>query len=150
MPLFEMVVYPFCDKYIVNLTSLRKLVLALLTISTAFTVSGILEMVIDSDLRKNGAEQADISIFWQVPPFALMAASDTLFLVSIAHFTYHEAPDSMKSAVSGVMHTIIAFGKVALPLPCPTKEIFVLLQILFLSILQSSTSCKMNISHVCL
>ncbi|KAG6540965.1 hypothetical protein Mapa_017635 [Marchantia paleacea] len=112
IPLFEMVVYPFVDKYIVKLTSLRKLVFSLILASTAFLVSGFLEIVIDCQLQKTGAEQADISIFWQAPPFALMAASEAFFLVSCSHFAYHEAPESMKSAVAGFLHSTLAFGNI--------------------------------------
>ncbi|KAL2650384.1 hypothetical protein R1flu_018512 [Riccia fluitans] len=116
IPLMDNVVYPFVEKFKVEFTNLKRIVLALVTASLAFVTSGLLQMVIDSNLKESNPnnlyspQQGGITILWQIPQYFLLSLAETLMYIPVIDWAYVEAPESTKTVVQAALHVYSAVG----------------------------------------
>uniref|UniRef100_K1P6N5 Solute carrier family 15 member 4 n=1 Tax=Magallana gigas TaxID=29159 RepID=K1P6N5_MAGGI len=112
IPIMDKVVYPFLAKYNRSPTHLQRIGLGFVLSALSVLVAGILEIYRKKDIEENGViEQklsgdtfnaSSISIFAQVPQFALVGASEVFASVSGLEFAYSQAPSFMQGLVMGL------------------------------------------------
>jgi len=139
IPLFDQVIYPFLEKHVVAMTTIRRLILGMLLCSVAFFTSGLLQLVIDKRMTSGSItsyintfsdsntennldhmgffmlaypneREKQISILWQVPQYVILTTAEVIFSVSGLEFSYSQAPVSMKSVVQAIWHLTSAEG----------------------------------------
>lgn len=112
IPIMDKVVYPFLAKYNRSPTHLQRIGLGFVLSALSVLVAGILEIYRKKDIEENGVIQqqlsgdtfnaSSISIFAQVPQFALVGASEVFASVSGLEFAYSQAPSFMQGLVMGL------------------------------------------------
>lgn len=112
IPIMDKVVYPFLAKYNRSPTHLQRIGLGFVLSALSVLVAGILEIYRKKDIEENGVIQqqlsgdtfnaSSISIFTQVPQFALVGASEVFASVSGLEFAYSQAPSFMQGLVMGL------------------------------------------------
>lgn len=112
IPIMDKVVYPFMAKYNRSPTHLQRIGLGFVLSALSVLAAGILEIYRKKDIEENGVivqklstdyfNASSISIFAQVPQFALVGASEVFASVSGLEFAYSQAPSFMQGLVMGL------------------------------------------------
>lgn len=101
IPLFTYVLYPWAEKF-VRVTPLRKIGLGLFLAVPSFLIATWIE----SRIQLGKAPW----IGWQVAAYALLTSAEILVSITSLEFSYTQAPNNMKSLVTGVYLLSIALG----------------------------------------
>ncbi|KAF5193883.1 NRT1/ PTR FAMILY 7.3, partial [Thalictrum thalictroides] len=91
-----------------GLTELQRMGIGLIIAIMAMVSAGIVECYRLRYIRKDG--DSSLSIFWQVPQYALIGASEVFMYVGQLEFFNDQAPDGLKSFGSALCMTSISLG----------------------------------------
>jgi POT family proton-dependent oligopeptide transporter len=102
IPVFTSVIFPFLEKRGIKVSPLRKIGAGLVIIGFAFLIIALLQEQIDAGGKP--------SVWWQVPAYILLAASEILVSVTCLEYAYTHSPVSMKSTMSALYLLGISAG----------------------------------------
>ncbi|XP_048760879.2 solute carrier family 15 member 4-like isoform X2 [Ostrea edulis] len=112
IPIMDKLIYPLMAKYNRSPTHLQRIGFGFILSALSVLVAGILEIYRKKDIENNGYivqelssdkfNASSISIFAQVPEFALVGASEVFASVSGLEFAYSQAPSFMQGLVMGL------------------------------------------------
>ncbi len=91
IPFNTLVLYPALARRGIVLSSLRKMALGILFASFAWIASGAMQVAMD--------QGAELSIVWQLLPYALLTFGEVLVSTVGLEFAYSQAPPSMKGVI---------------------------------------------------
>jgi proton-dependent oligopeptide transporter, POT family len=100
-PLFTYGVYPKVNPFF-KLTALRKMAIGLFLTVIAFTLTSIIQMLIDQGEMP--------SIIWQFIAYIILTSAEVMVSITCLEFSYKQAPKSMKSFVMAYYFLSIAVG----------------------------------------
>ncbi|KAJ1286690.1 hypothetical protein BS78_03G371200 [Paspalum vaginatum] len=122
VPLYDRVVVPLARRatgHERGFTQLARMGVGLLVLAAAMLAAGALEVqrrrvvarhgMYDSNTGADGA-YLPMSIFWQVPQYVVVGASEVFTFIGQMEFFYDQAPDAMRSLCSGLSMTSYALG----------------------------------------
>ena len=92
LPLFEKFLYPALERIHVEVTALRRMSCGMVLASVAFFMSAILERAISKSFDNS------ISVFWQLPQYAVLTVAEIGVSTTGLEFFYAEAPPAYKTA----------------------------------------------------
>jgi POT family proton-dependent oligopeptide transporter len=101
VPLFDLVIYPFCRKF-VDVTPLRKIAVGFLLTVLSFALTAYAESMITAG--------QNVSILWQVGSYFILTAAEVLVSVTALEFSYSQAPNSLKSLIMGLYLLSVTLG----------------------------------------
>ena len=115
IPLFEKVIFPGLRHCGISPNPLQRINFGFLLAAISIIYCGVLEYFIQErgHFDKNDkyiADKARLSIWWQIPPYAIFAASEIFASVGGLEFAYTEAPKAMKSVVMSLFLVTTAAG----------------------------------------
>ncbi|ESO87044.1 hypothetical protein LOTGIDRAFT_229242 [Lottia gigantea] len=120
IPLVDRGIYPLFQKCGKQITHLQRMGIGMILAALSVTVAGIVEIYRKKDLETNGGfiqELADknfnastLSVFIQVPQFALVGASEVFASVSGLEFAFTQAPQSMQGFLTGLFYVASGLG----------------------------------------
>ncbi|KAF9625948.1 hypothetical protein IFM89_027816 [Coptis chinensis] len=96
-----------------GLTELQRMGIGLIIAIMAMVSAGIVECYRLKSVRKDCTDcngSSSLSIFWQVPQYALIGASEVFMYVGQLEFFNDQAPDGLKSFGSALCMTSISLG----------------------------------------
>lgn len=101
VPFFDLVLYPFCRKF-VDVTPLRKIAVGFVLTVLSFLLTAYAESLI--------AAGQNVSILWQVASYFVLTAAEVLVSVTALEFSYSQAPNSLKSLIMGLYLLSVTLG----------------------------------------
>lgn len=123
IPILDTFIYPFFKKTSGNICGSFRIVLGMSFSALAVIIAGLFEtfrlQYILQDPAHNTIVQiisnttfiaADVSIFWQVPQYILVAFGEVFCSVSIVYYAYSVAPKSMESIIMGLFYFFSGVG----------------------------------------
>ncbi|WVZ67781.1 hypothetical protein U9M48_016818 [Paspalum notatum var. saurae] len=124
VPLYDRVVVPLARRatgHDGGFTQLARMGVGLLVLAAAMLAAGALEVqrrrviashgMYDSNTGADGdGKYLPMSIFWQVPQYVVVGASEVFTFIGQMEFFYDQAPDAMRSLCSGLSMTSFALG----------------------------------------
>eukprot|EP01130_Rhizamoeba_saxonica_P018911 TRINITY_DN9641_c0_g1_i1.p1 TRINITY_DN9641_c0_g1~~TRINITY_DN9641_c0_g1_i1.p1 ORF type:complete len:529 (-),score=78.58 TRINITY_DN9641_c0_g1_i1:26-1612(-) len=120
VPVFERVIYPALDSKGIKFGMLKRIgtgfiIIIFAMISAAFVEIYRLYLVNNGDtfiqtIGKAKYEAATLSVFVQIPQFALIGTSEVLTSITGLEFAYDQAPDSMKSTIMAILLVTTGLG----------------------------------------
>lgn len=113
IPLFEYVVYPLLTKVGIK-TALQKVTLGGIFAGVAFLSSAVVESQIESKY---------LHMAWLVPQYLLMAVGEIFMSIPLMHFSYAEAPSSMKTILQTLRMLAIGIGNLIVAIVAGSKLI---------------------------
>lgn len=113
IPLFEYVVYPQLTKVGIK-TALQKVALGGIFGGLAFLVSAAVESQI---------ERTFLHMAWLLPQYLLMAVGETFISIPLMHFSYSEAPSSMKTILQALRMLAVGLGNLIVAIVAGSKLI---------------------------
>ncbi|OWF40362.1 solute carrier family 15 member 4-like [Mizuhopecten yessoensis] len=112
IPIIDRVIYPLLAKYGRSPSHLQRIGLGMILAALSVVVAGVLEIYRKQELSESGGimqelagdqfNASTLSVFLQVPEFALVGASEVFASISGLEFAYSEAPDFMQGLVMGL------------------------------------------------
>lgn len=121
IPIVDRLFYPFMEKIGRPLTHLQRIGIGFILASISVAVAGIIEIA-----RKNHMEQpggtviqelggqkfnaSTISVFIQIPEYALVGASEVFASICGIEFAYTQAPKSMQGLLTGLFYVTSGLG----------------------------------------
>ncbi|KAG8490678.1 hypothetical protein CXB51_013862 [Gossypium anomalum] len=96
-----------------GLTELQRMGVGLVIAILAMVAAGVVEVLRLKDAKKecpNCVNASSLSIFWQVPQYMLIGASEVFMYVGQLEFFNGQAPDGLKSFGSALCMTSISLG----------------------------------------
>lgn len=106
IPFTSYFLYPLIDKYIVKLNSVRTMTIGMIMASSSFFAVYLIQEAIEAQ----GVGQ--VSMLWQLIPFALLTLSEVMVSITGLEFAYTQAPKSMKSTVMGFWLLTVSLGNI--------------------------------------
>ncbi|KAL6616562.1 hypothetical protein ACP70R_038832 [Stipagrostis hirtigluma subsp. patula] len=125
VPLYDRVIVPLARRatgHERGFTQLTRMGVGLVVLAVAMVAAGALEVARRRVIAlhgmydtNNGADgrYLPLSIFWQVPQYAVVGASEVFAFIGQSEFFYDQAPDAMRSLCSGLSLTSFALGNYA-------------------------------------
>lgn len=113
IPLFEYVVYPQLSKIGIK-TALQKVTLGGIFAGLAFLVAAAVESQI---------ERKFLHMAWLIPQYLLMAVGETFISIPLMHFSYSEAPSSMKTILQALRMLAVGLGNLIVAIVAGSKLI---------------------------
>ncbi|KAJ6641535.1 Peptide transporter family 1 [Pseudolycoriella hygida] len=113
IPVFEYVINPLLAKAGIR-TALQKVTVGGICGGMSFVVSAIVESQIEYKYLHMG---------WLVPQFLLMAVGETFVTIPLMHFSYAEAPSSMKTVLQSLRMLSIGIGNLIVAIIAGSKLI---------------------------
>jgi solute carrier family 15 (peptide/histidine transporter), member 3/4 len=123
VPLYDRVVVPLARRFTGldrGFTQLARMGVGLVVLAAAMLTAGRLEVarrrvisrhgMYDSHTGADGEHFLPLSIFWQVPQYVVVGASEVFTFIGQMEFFYDQAPDAMRSLCSGLSMTSFALG----------------------------------------
>jgi POT family proton-dependent oligopeptide transporter len=101
IPVFNYGVYPLIDR-VFPLTPLRKIGIGLFTMSAAFGMVAVVQMVVDGGGTPH--------MGWQILACALLTAAEVMVSITGLEFAYTQAPRQMKSFVLSLFLLTVSLG----------------------------------------
>lgn len=117
VPLFEFGLYPLARKIGLSTKELRRMWVGMLVIAGSFVVAAFLQLKIDD------SQEGTVSVFWQIPQFALLSVGEIMVSITGLEFAYKQAPKSMKSVIMACFLLTTAIGN-ALVVAIAESQIF--------------------------
>ncbi|XP_041363696.1 solute carrier family 15 member 4-like isoform X2 [Gigantopelta aegis] len=112
IPLVDRLVYPFFTRIGRPLTHLKRMGIGFLLAAMSVIAAGVLEIYRKDELRSSGGivqqlggetfNSSHITLFAQVPQFALIGASEVFASISALEFAFTQVPHSMQGLVTGL------------------------------------------------
>ncbi|KAJ8318802.1 hypothetical protein KUTeg_003893 [Tegillarca granosa] len=112
IPIMDRGVYPLLAKFNRSPTHLQRIGVGMILAAGSVIVAGVLEIYRKEELRTSGGIQQELagdtfnastlSMFLQVPQFALIGSSEVFASISGLEFAYSQAPDFMQGLVMGL------------------------------------------------
>jgi len=122
LPILTRIVYPFMDRAGLRLSVLFRIGLGMAVSSLAVFVAGGLETYRTNLWRTDNSTHiiqtvgnstyngVDISVFWQIPQYLLLAVAEGLTSIGGLEYAYNEAPRSFQSLVMGLFYSTEGVG----------------------------------------
>eukprot|EP01023_Acetabularia_acetabulum_P009011 TRINITY_DN13967_c1_g1_i2.p1 TRINITY_DN13967_c1_g1~~TRINITY_DN13967_c1_g1_i2.p1 ORF type:complete len:623 (-),score=82.66 TRINITY_DN13967_c1_g1_i2:1000-2868(-) len=126
VPLWDRIIVPVLSRYNMKPTMLQRIGIGMCIAFAAMLLAGIVESVrlnfahrglfVDTGNSNSLLDDAfltrpvKISVFWQIPQFFLVGASEVLGFIGYLEFFYDQAPTSMRSVCMCLSCLNIAFG----------------------------------------
>lgn len=102
IPFNNLVVYPLLRRIGIEPTALRRMGTGIALAGLAWIVAGILQLSLDAG--------GNVSIAWQVLPYALLTLGEVLVSATGLEFAYSQAPRSMKGAIMSFWMLSVTYG----------------------------------------
>ncbi|XP_031552474.1 solute carrier family 15 member 4-like [Actinia tenebrosa] len=116
IPLMDKIVYPWLDRRGWGITLSKRILIGFLFATASMVAAGVVEHFRRGLLDKQKLTQCininhnypavDMSIFYQVPQYALIGVSEVFASVGSLEFAYQEAPQSMHGFVMGLLYLV--------------------------------------------
>ncbi|CAL4946080.1 unnamed protein product [Urochloa decumbens] len=125
VPLYDRVIVPLARRatgHDRGFTQLARMGVGLVVLAAGMLAAGTLEVerrrviarhgMYDTNTGAGGGDgkYLPLSIFWQVPQYAVVGASEVFTFIGQMEFFYDQAPDAMRSLCSGLSMTSFALG----------------------------------------
>jgi peptide/histidine transporter 3/4 len=116
VPVYDRIIVPVARRYTGHksgLTQLQRMGIGLVISIFAMVAAAVLEIVRLDIVRRNNyydLPNMPLSVFWQVPQYFLIGASEVFMFIGQLEFFYMQAPDSMRSLCSALSLTTVALG----------------------------------------
>ncbi|KAG8363498.1 hypothetical protein BUALT_Bualt19G0028600 [Buddleja alternifolia] len=98
---------PTLSKFKIRLTELQRMGIGLLFAVMSMVSAGVVEHL---RVRQGQLSTSSLSIFWQVPQYVFIGASEVYMLIGQLEFFNGQAPDGLKSFGSALSMTSISLG----------------------------------------
>lgn len=105
-------IYTFLEKANYRLTALQRIGIGLVLAAGSVAVAGVVEIFRKNELRHSGGmvqelafvkyNSSHISIFAQIPQFALVGSSEVFTSITGLEFAYSQAPETLKGLLMGI------------------------------------------------
>jgi POT family proton-dependent oligopeptide transporter len=106
IPVFDMIIYPYLEKKNISPSPILRITIGFFFITLAMVYAALLQYEIyqfgPNYSHVNATEHNDIQIWWQIPPYVLIAISEIFASISGLEFAYSQSPPSMKSVVMAI------------------------------------------------
>ncbi|MDY0744223.1 oligopeptide:H+ symporter [Paucibacter sp. R3-3] len=102
IPLNNLVLYPLLEKAGLKLTALRRMGAGIALSGVAWIVVGMMQLWLD--------DKAEVSIVWQVLPYAILTLGEVLVSTTGLEFAYSQAPASMKGVIMSFWNLSVTIG----------------------------------------
>ncbi|EFJ04754.1 hypothetical protein SELMODRAFT_138285 [Selaginella moellendorffii] len=116
-PTYEYVVVPLGRKITGNkrgLTSLQRMGAGLIVVTVAMIFAALVEIFRLKSARAHGlidaAKPVPMSVFWQIPQYFLVGASEVFTYIGQLDFFYEQSPDAIRSLSVALSPTSFALG----------------------------------------
>ncbi|KAL6616563.1 hypothetical protein ACP70R_038833 [Stipagrostis hirtigluma subsp. patula] len=125
VPLYDRVIVPLARRatgHERGFTQLARMGIGLVVLAVAMVAAGALEVERRRVIARHGMYDTNtgadgrylpLSIFWQVPQYVVVGASEVFTFIGQMEFFYDQAPDAMRSLCSGLSLTSFALGNYA-------------------------------------
>lgn len=127
LPLFDRVIYPYLKKRDMHVGIVCRISVGMMFATIAVLVAGIVELfrlravwkfpnekccsyTINQTIGHTVYRAADMSVFWQIPQYALIGISEVFTSVAALEFAYQMAPKSMKGIIMGFFYLFTGIG----------------------------------------
>ncbi|BFZ17940.1 hypothetical protein BsWGS_20979 [Bradybaena similaris] len=119
IPIVDRLIYPCFEKIKRPLTYLKRIGIGMLLSVLAVVVAGIVEIYRKEDLHEHshiqvlGGENftaSSMSVFVQIPQFALIGASEIFTSITTLEFAYNQAPVAMQGLLTGLFLAASGIG----------------------------------------
>ncbi|RMX54607.1 hypothetical protein pdam_00014105, partial [Pocillopora damicornis] len=120
IPLMDNVLYPFVRYLGFNFTPLRRIGVGMLLAAASVAVAGVIEIQRRNEWLHGGIcrqkvlddyrSASCLSVFWQVPQFALIGASEVFTSIAGLEFAYSQAPRCLQGVVMGAFLVTSGLG----------------------------------------
>jgi proton-dependent oligopeptide transporter, POT family len=127
IPLCDLIIYPYLRKRGVRLTPIRKITLGFWVGALAMLYAALLQHYIytynpcgsypsESITQPDGTSEecppTDLSIFWQIPLYVLVAISEILASITSLEYAFTKAPKNMRSIILAIFMLLNAGANV--------------------------------------
>jgi POT family proton-dependent oligopeptide transporter len=102
IPIIDLIVYPTLRKFNINFASQKRITMGFMLAALSMAYAAIVQYFIYSDAQFISSGKANISVFWQVPCYLLLALSEIFASITPMEYAYTHSPKSMKSFVSAL------------------------------------------------
>ncbi|KAH3862535.1 solute carrier family 15 member 4-like isoform X2 [Dreissena polymorpha] len=112
IPIMDRIVYPTLAKYGKSPTHLQRMGIGIFLVALSMVYAGIIEIIRKKDMENHGFisqelsgstfNASKISMFAQVPEFALIGGSEVFASISGLEFAYTQAPEFMQGLIMGL------------------------------------------------
>lgn len=120
IPIVDHVVYPLVSYCGISFTPLRRIGVGMLLASASVIVAGVVEIQRRNTWKGGGfckqevldetINASSVNVFWQIPQFMLVGASEVLTVITGLEFAYSQAPQSLQGLVMGAFLVTTALG----------------------------------------
>ena len=122
LPVLTKYLYPYLDRRGIRLSMLSRIGVGMFVSSLAVFTAGGLETFrtvlwktdnsthINQTVGNVTYNAVDLSIFWQVPQYILVAAAEALASIAGLEYAYSEAPKSFQSLIMGLFYAMEGVG----------------------------------------
>jgi POT family proton-dependent oligopeptide transporter len=102
IPFNNLVLYPALRRNHIEPTALRRMGTGIAFAGLAWVVVGVMQLALDDD--------REVSIVWQVLPYALLTFGEVLVSATGLEFAYSQAPAPMKGAIMAFWSLVVTVG----------------------------------------
>ncbi len=102
IPLNNIVIFPELRRRGIELSQLARMGLGIALAGASWVAAGALQLAIDAG--------QDVSIVWQLLPYALLTAGEVLVSATGLEFAYSQAPSSMKGVIMSFWSLAVTIG----------------------------------------
>ncbi|GFR76966.1 solute carrier family 15 member 4 [Elysia marginata] len=127
LPLFDRVIYPRLNRAGCPFTFTKRILLGMVFAMAAMVVAGVVEHYrlksfwpfpdlpctnasIPQYIAGTKYDAADMSVFWQIPQYALIGMSEVFTSVACLQFAVSVSPRSMKGLITGIFYCFCGIG----------------------------------------
>jgi POT family proton-dependent oligopeptide transporter len=107
IPIFYYGIYPWMNKYVFELTPMRRIAIGFFVAIPAFALTAITQDTIDQIAISGGPAP---SIGWQMLSYLIITIAEILISITCLEFAYTQAPKTMKSIVMGFYLASVSVG----------------------------------------
>jgi POT family proton-dependent oligopeptide transporter len=116
IPIFDMLLYPYLERKNINPNPVTRINIGFFFITLAMAYAALLQWQIYEappyNDTLNASQVNDIEIWWQIPPYVLIAISEIFASISGLEFAYSQSPPSMKSVVMAIFLFTSCIGSI--------------------------------------
>jgi len=116
IPIFDILLYPYLERKGMNPNPIIRITIGFFFITLAMAYAALLQWQIYQKPPYYGHPTTNqtnhIEIWWQIPPYVLIAISEIFASISGLEFAYSQSPPSMKSVVMAIFLFTSCIGSV--------------------------------------
>jgi len=116
IPIFDMLLYPYLERKKMNPNPITRITIGFFFITLAMAYAALLQWQIYKTPpyfnHPTTNQTNEIQIWWQIPPYVLIAISEIFASISGLEFAYSQSPPSMKSVVMAIFLFTSCIGSV--------------------------------------